>query len=162
MYHNFLPAMQFVYLDEIGVCWTPVPRMSPTSFIPLISFLDFVANAVGFFSLQAMSIAAVTLHSSVAALTHTVGGSVRHGMLTSHSRNRLGLDSSILGVAYYSLYRISMRSRITQPSRLVRLLARDGEESGSVHPCPYSDRSSSFFILDRKYSQRIIWGISSI
>jgi hypothetical protein len=55
MHHNFLPAVQFEYVDEIGVCWTPVPRMSPISPIPiaLISFLDFVANAVGFLSLQA-------------------------------------------------------------------------------------------------------------
>jgi hypothetical protein len=75
-----------------------------------------------------MSIAAATLHSSVAALVHTVGESVRHDILTSHSRNRLGLDSSILAVVFYSLYPISGWSRSTQPSRLVRILARDGED----------------------------------
>ena len=72
MYHNRLPAQ---YLNEIGVCWTPVPRMSPVSPVSLISFLDFVANVVSLFSLQAMSKAAATLDSSVADLVHIVGES---------------------------------------------------------------------------------------
>ena len=56
-------------------------------------------------------------------------------MLTSHSRNRLALDSSMLAVVFYSLYRMPRGSR-TQPSRLVRLLARDGEDAPIGHPFP--------------------------
>ena len=34
----------------------------------------------------------------------------------------------MLAIVFYSLYRVSKGSRGTQPSRLVRLLARDGED----------------------------------
>lgn len=51
---------------------------------------------------------------------------VKRGILTPQSWNRLVLDSFILVIIYYSLHR-THRVRGVYPSRLVRLLTRDGE-----------------------------------
>lgn len=48
IYHGFLPAMQFYYLDETGVCILPAPCMSSVFLISLISFLDFVSQPCKF------------------------------------------------------------------------------------------------------------------
>ena len=39
---NFLAVMQFEYLDEVGICIMPIPRMSSIFLTLLISSLDFV------------------------------------------------------------------------------------------------------------------------
>ena len=49
------------------------------------------------------------------------------GVFSSHSRNRLFLDFFLLVIVYRSLYKFNRGYRVIYSSRLIRLLARDGE-----------------------------------
>ena len=74
-----------------------------------------------------MSKVAATSDSSVADLVHNVRESwFDTASLSSHSWNRLAIDSFILVIVCYSL-NTKLPSEIHR-SRLIRLLARDGED----------------------------------
>ena len=74
------------------------------------------------------------------------------------NQNRLVLDSFVLVLVGYSLRRIISGSRDVHPSRLIRLLIRDGEALAMPFRFPF-DQSCSDSILYRKHSKEVLWDV---
>ena len=124
-----------------------------------MSLLNIVAQTVSFFSLQSMSRVTATFFSGCSG-SYRRCMIVNHTMLSLHSRNRLFLDGCMLAVVCGSLYRSARETQNIAPSRLVRLLVRDGESIASIHHSRSYDTSRRLFVLSRKNSQR--WSRMSI